>query len=69
MFSKPKWNIFFYFLGFASTNKRNKCLLGVISVRKKKHSEQMMKVHMVIVLNVIDERKKNHLGEKGPKKS
>ena len=44
-------------------------MFGVISVRKKKHSEQMMKVHMVIVLNVIDERKKNYLGEKGPKKN
>ena len=46
-------------------------MLGVISVRKKKHSEQMMKVHMVkiiqlaIVLNVIDQRKKKTiLGEK-----
>ena len=27
--------------------KHNKPLLGVISVRKKRHSEQMMKVHMV----------------------
>ena len=44
-------------------------MLGVISVRKKKHSEQMMKVDIVIVLNVIDERKKNYLVEKGPKKS
>jgi hypothetical protein len=49
-------------------------VLGVISVRKKKHSEQMMKVHMVKyysiskVLNVIDERKKNNSGGKGPTK-
>ena len=28
-------------------NKHNKPVLGLISVRKKKHSEQMMKVHIV----------------------
>ena len=48
-------------------------MLGVISVRKKKHAEQMMKVHMVyifqlaIVLHVIDERKKKIGGEKAIK--
>ena len=50
-------------------------MLGVISVRKKKHSEQMMKVHMVKYysisnsFNVIDERKKKNLGGKGQQKS
>ena len=45
----------------------------MISVRKKKHSEQMIKVHMVhifyltIVLDMIDERKKNNLGGKAKK--
>ena len=41
----------FLFLGFCSNksweNKHNKHVLGGISVRKKKHSEQRMKVHMV----------------------
>jgi hypothetical protein len=51
-------------------NKHNKSVHGVISVRNKKHSKQMMKVHMVhiiqlaIVLDMIDERKKNYLGGK-----
>ena len=39
----------------------------MISVRKKKHSEQMMKVHMV-KYNSIGKRKKNNLGGKGQKK-
>ena len=45
----------------------------MITVRNKKHSKQMMKVHMVhiiqlaIVLDMIDERKKNNLGEKTKK--
>ena len=63
---------FFLFLWFGSNKlwvkKRNKSVLGVISVRKKKYSEQMMKVHLVIVLNVIEVRKKNNLGGKNPKK-
>ena len=45
-------------------------MLGVISVRKKKHLELMMKVHLVniiqlaIVSNVIDERRKNNYHNK-----
>ena len=58
-------NGIFFFISWV--NKRNKYVLGVISVRKKKHSEQIIKVHMVIVLNVIDERKKTNLGEKAQK--
>ena len=48
-------------------------MLGLISVRKKKHSEQMMKVHMVtiiqlaIVLNVMMWERKTILGEKAQK--
>ena len=45
----------------------------MISVRKKKHSNQMMKVHMVniiqlaIVLDIINERKKEKIGGKSQK--
>ena len=47
----------------------------MISVRKKKYSEQKMKVHIAyviqlsIVLDMIDERKKNNLGGKIPIKT
>ena len=53
------------------SNKPNKSVYGA---RKKKHSTQMMKVHMVHiiqlgkVLDMIDERKKNYLGGEKPKK-
>ena len=36
------------------TNYHNKPVIGVISVRKKKQSEQMMKVHMVKYYSIIN---------------
>ena len=84
MFSKPKWNIFFlffisWFFGFCLNksweNNHNKPVLGVISVRKKKHSEQRMKVHMVKYYSISNSfkcdwwEKENYFGEKAKQKS
>ena len=71
--------LFFLFLGFCLNkpweNKHNKPVLGVISVRKKKHSEQRMRVHMVKYYSISNTfkcdwwEKRNNLGGKRPNKN